>query len=86
MTRMFVGAGIGFALGILALNFYGAYEGTTNGWSTRPDLGPGWRAGAVGALFMMAYFWPIVGGVGAMIGGLAGLGSALVQQRSKPKA
>jgi hypothetical protein len=83
MARACIGAAIGMLMAILLLGAYGAYEGIAHVWNTRAA---GLDAGLVGALFMMAYFWPIVGGAGAIIGGLAGLGSALVQQPSEPEA
>ena len=79
MTRAFVWACIGWLLGVLALGFYGAWYGYANGWDTR-RLPPGAEAACLGAFIFTAYFWWLAGSLGAVFGGLTGLGSALVDR------
>ncbi len=83
MTRAVIGAAVGFCAGLLGLALYGAWDGYTNGGWTRRDLPPGWQAAVSEAFVFVAYFWWLAGGVGAVIGGLAGLGSWLVRPRAE---
>jgi hypothetical protein len=59
----------------VALAGLGASYGYLEGWNQLPP-GPG--AAWTGAFVAAAYYWWLAFGLGAVIGGLAGLGSALV--------
>jgi hypothetical protein len=79
MLRTIVGAMIGAALGLLAFAAWGAWDGYHYGLPTRRDLAPGFEAAAISAL-VYAMFLGWMGVVaGGVIGGGAGLGSALVR-------
>jgi hypothetical protein len=83
MRRALIGAIVGTACGVLALAVWGAWGGYTHGgeWVARPAIPPGWEAAAMGAFVFTAYYWWLFGAVGAVIGGLAGLGSWVVRPR-----
>jgi hypothetical protein len=77
MTRVFIWACIGWLLGVLALGVCGAWYGYANGL-VEGRLPPGPQAAWREAFVFTAYFWWLAGGVGAVFGGLTGLGSDLV--------
>ena len=81
MKRTAIGAGIGAACGVLALAATGAVAGHTQGGEAfaRISIPPGVYAACLGAFVYTAYFWWLAGTMGAIIGGLAGLGSWLVR-------
>jgi hypothetical protein len=81
MKRTAIGAGIGAAVGVLALAAVGAVAGYTQGGEAfaRISVPPGVYAACLGAFVYTAYFWWLAGTVGAIIGGLAGFGSWLVR-------
>ena len=85
MTRTVIGACIGAVCGALALAGLGAWAGFTHGgeWVGRVGLPPGWEAAAMGAFVYTAYYWWLAGAVGAVIGGLAALGSWLVRPQGR---
>lgn len=82
MKRALIGFCIGAAFGILVLAGFGAWAGYTHGtgWTGRPALPP-LDAAFIWAFCFAAYFWWLAVPVGGIIGGLAGLGSRLVQPR-----
>jgi hypothetical protein len=80
VVRTFVGAAVGFLTGIRALAVWGFVIGLANGIPSRRDLTPGLEAGVVTALFYSVFFGCAIGPIGFAIGGLAGLGSALVSR------
>jgi hypothetical protein len=81
MIRAVIGAGIGFAVGVILIAAWGACDGYTEGIPTRRDLSPGAEAAALNAFIYTAYFWWLGGIPGSLIGGLAGLGSWAVAPR-----
>jgi hypothetical protein len=85
MTRALSWACFGRMLGVLALGVYGASEGYANSWVTGRRLPPGPEAAWVAAFTYTAYAWWLAGGLGAVFGGLTGLGSASVSRLVKHK-
>jgi hypothetical protein len=82
MHRALIGACIGVAFGMIALAGFGVWWGFTHGVESRqPNLPPGWEAAWTSAFVFTAYFWWLAGGIGAVIGGLAGFGSWVVRSR-----
>ena len=82
MMRALIGAAAGVTLCLVALAGYGAWWGLTGGVDWRhPLLPPGWEAAAVNASAVLLIFWWAAVAVGAVVGGLAGLGSWLVRPR-----
>jgi hypothetical protein len=82
MRRVLVGVCVGAVCGVLALAGFGAWGGYTHGheWVAAPAPLP--EEDAVRWAFVfVAYAWWLAGGVGGVIGGLAGLGSWLVRPR-----
>ena len=81
MKRIAIGAGVGAAFGVLALAATGAVAGYTQGGEAfaRISIPPGVYAACLGAFVYTAYFWWLAGTIGAIIGGLAVLGSWLVR-------
>ena len=88
MKRTVIGAGVGAVCGVLALAATGAVAGYTRGGegSARISIPPGVYAACLGAFVYTAYFWWLAGTVGAIIGGLAGLGSWVVRPVPPAKA
>jgi len=84
MHRAAIGAGIGAAVGVMALAAAGAVAGYTQGGEAfaRIHIPPGVYAACLGAFVYTAYFWWLAATTGAIIGGLAGLGSWLVRPAS----
>jgi hypothetical protein len=82
MNRAFIGFGVGSVCGVLVLAGLGAWNGYYHGheWVSAPS-GPPMEDAAKWAFIYVAYFWWLAGGVGGIIGGLAGLGSSFVQPR-----
>ena len=79
MLRTVVGGMIGAALGVLAFAAWGAWDGYYYGVPTRRDLAPGFEAAAVSALAYAMYLGWMGVVAGGLVGGAAGLGSALVR-------
>jgi hypothetical protein len=77
MIRAVIGACVGGCCGVVALAALGGVYGYLDGWNRIP---PGLDAAWTGAFVAAAYFWWLAFALGAVIGGLAGLGSALVGQ------
>lgn len=75
MIRALIGACVGGFCGVVALAALGAALGYHEGWNQQP---PGPSAAWTGAFVAAAYYWWLAFGLGAVIGGAAGLGSALV--------
>lgn len=84
MKRALIGICAGLVCGILALAGFGAWAGYSHGgeWVLRAGLPPGWEAAGTGAFVYTAYFWWLAGMLGAIVGGLAGLGSWLVRPKT----
>ena len=74
--RRLIAVGVVCSLGVLALGACGAWYGYTSGMDTR-RLPPGPEAAWLWAVVFAAYYWWLAGGLGAVFGGLTGLGSAL---------
>jgi hypothetical protein len=80
MKRAVIGAGLGVACAVLLLAGLAAGDGYANGVPVY-RLPPGPYAALNNVLLCVAYFWPVPGASGAVIGGLAGFGSWLVRPR-----
>jgi hypothetical protein len=87
MRRALLGTCSGAVCGVLTLAGFGAQAGFTHGglWVFGRQLPPGWGAAGMGAFVYTAYCWWPAGIIGAIIGGLAGLGSWLVRTRPAGK-
>ena len=85
MRRVLIAAAIGVACGVLGLAGLGAWAGYAHGgeWVAGPAPPPE-QSAVTWAFVFTAYYWWLAAALGGAIGGLAGLGSALV--RPKPPA
>lgn len=86
MLRTIVGGLIGATLGFLAFAVWGAWDGYYYGVPTRRDLAPGPEAAAISALWCAMYLGWMGIVAGGIIGGGAGLGSALVRSISSSRS
>jgi hypothetical protein len=82
MIRTIVGGMIGAALGVLAIAAWGAWDGFHDGVPHRRDLAPGWETAVISALWYALFLGWMGVVAGGLIGGGAGLGSALVRATS----
>ena len=87
MRRALLGTCIGAVCGVLTLAGIGAQAGFTYGglWVFGGHLPPGWGAAGLSAFVYTAYDWWLAGIIGAIFGGLTGLGSWLVRPRPAAK-
>jgi hypothetical protein len=87
MRRALLGTCIGAVCGVLTLAGIGAQAGFTYGglWVFGRKLPPGWGAAGLGAFVYTAYYWWLAGIIGAIFGGLTGLGSWSVRPRPAGK-
>jgi len=82
MNRALIGAACGVACAVLLIAGLGAWDGFENGIATN-RMPPGVAAAVNNAFICVVFFWPVPSVCGAMIGGLAGLGSSLVRPQRK---
>lgn len=79
MIRVIVGGMIGVFVGVLAIAAWGGWDGYHDGYPIGQRLPPGPEAALKSAVAYAAYLGWMGVVAGGLIGGAAGLGSALVR-------